>query len=143
MRGSGRRVHSDALRALIQALGVGPRTDWQPYADAAALPALYRGARMLLLPSLSEGFGMTALEAMACGTPVITSATSSMPEVVGDAALLVDPADTAALTAAMTRLFTDDALAEDLRARGLSRAKLFSWETTGRAVQAAVREAVG
>jgi glycosyltransferase involved in cell wall biosynthesis len=142
IRGWGRRHHVDDLRARIARLGITPHVDWTPYAAGAALPGLYRGARMLLLPSLYEGFGMTALEAMACGTPVITSAASSMPEVVGDAALLVDPADTTALAAAMTRLFTDEALAEDLRARALSRAKLFSWETTGRAVQAAIREAV-
>jgi glycosyltransferase involved in cell wall biosynthesis len=143
MRGWGRRHNVDDLRARIERLGIGDRVDWAPYAERAALSALYRGARMLLLPSLYEGFGMTALEAMACGTPVLTSAVSSMPEVVGDAAVLVDPEDVAAIAEAMTRLFTDDALAEDLRARGLSRAKLFSWETTGRAVQGAVREAVG
>jgi glycosyltransferase involved in cell wall biosynthesis len=143
MRGWGHPRHVGALRERIAALGLAPRVDWQPYADAIELPRLYRGARMLLLPSLYEGFGLTALEAMACGTPVITSRTSSMPEVVGEAALLVDPEDTRALAEAMRRLFTDDALAEDLRARGLSRAKLFSWETTARAVQAAVREAGG
>jgi glycosyltransferase involved in cell wall biosynthesis len=141
MRGSGRRGNLEELRACIERTGAADRVDWTPYADGATLPDLYRGARMLLLPSLYEGFGMTALEAMACGTPVITSNTSSMPEVVGDAALLVDPADTAAMAAAMARLFADDQLAADLRARGLSRAKLFSWETTGRAVQTAVREA--
>jgi glycosyltransferase involved in cell wall biosynthesis len=140
LRGWGRPPHVDELRARIARAGVADRVDWRPYAAGDELPDLYRGARMLLLPSLYEGFGMTALEAMACGTPVITSTTSSMPEVAGDAALLVDPLDTAALATAMTRLFTDDALAEDLRGRGLSRAKLFSWETTGRAVRAAVRE---
>jgi glycosyltransferase involved in cell wall biosynthesis len=143
MRGAGRARHVEALRARIERLGLRARTDWQPYSEAAVLPELYRRARVLLLPSLYEGFGLTALEAMACGTPVITSLTSSMPEVVGDAALLVDPLDTAAIAEAMRRLFSDDALAEDLRVRGLSRAKLFSWETTGRAVQTAVREAAG
>ena len=112
------------------------------WASAKKLPDLYRGARVLLLPSLYEGFGLTALEAMACGTPVLTSTVSSMPEVVGDAALLVDPLDTTAIARALERLMTDDALVEDLRARGLARAKLFSWETTGRAVQKAIREAV-
>ncbi len=143
VRGWGRPHNVEHLRSRIARLGVGDRVDWAPYADGPALPDLYRGARMLLLPSLSEGFGMTALEAMACGTPVVTSTTSSMPEVVGDAALLVDPTDTGAIAESMTRLFTDDALVEDLRARGLTRAKLFSWETTGRAVQTAVREAAG
>jgi glycosyltransferase involved in cell wall biosynthesis len=143
IRGWGRRHNVDELRTRIDRLGIGARVDWAPYAEGAALPDLYRGARMLLLPSLYEGFGMTALEAMACGTPVVTASTSSMPEVVGDAALLVDPLDTAAIAEAMRRLFSDDALAEDLRVRGLSRAKLFSWETTGRAVQTAVREAAG
>lgn len=143
LRGWGRARNVDDLRTRLERLALGDQVDWAPYAEGAALPDLYRGARMLLLPSLYEGFGMTALEAMACGTPVITSSTSSMPEVVGDAALLVDPLQTDALADAMRRLFEDDVLAEDLRARGLSRAKLFSWETTGRAVQTAVREAVG
>ena len=141
IRGSGRRDNVEPVRARIDHCGIGARVDWTPYADGAALPDLYRGARMLMLPSLYEGFGMTALEAMACGTPVITSRASSMPEVVGDAALLVDPERTDDIAAAMARLFRDDALAADLRTRGRSRAKLFSWETTGRAVQTAAREA--
>jgi glycosyltransferase involved in cell wall biosynthesis len=143
IRGWGRGHNVEILRARIAALGLADRVDWQPYADAAALADLYRGARVLLLPSLYEGFGLTLLEAMACGTPVLTSSVSSMPEVVGDAALLVDPLDTAGLADALRRILTDDLLADDLRARGLSRAKLFSWETTGRAVQTAIREAGG
>ena len=141
IRGWGRPHNVAALREAIARFGVERHVDWTPYAAGDELADLYRGARMVLLPSLYEGFGMTALEAMACGTPVLTSCTSSMPEVVGDAALLVDPLDARAIADAMTRLFTDDALVEDLRARGLARAKLFSWETTGRAVQQAVREA--
>src|SRR5437762_7191073 len=103
IRGAGHAHHVAALRARIDALGLGPRTDWQPYAEADALPSLYRRARVLLLPSLYEGFGLTALEAMACGTPVITATTSSMPEVVGDAALVVDPLDTGAIAGALRR----------------------------------------
>jgi glycosyltransferase involved in cell wall biosynthesis len=141
IRGWGRAHNVEALRAAIARFGVEPHVDWAPYADGDALPDLYRGARLLLLPSLYEGFGMTALEAMACGTAVLTSRTSSMPEVVGDAALLVDPLDTGQIADAMVRAFRDDALVEDLRARGLARAKLFSWDTTGRAVQQAIREA--
>jgi glycosyltransferase involved in cell wall biosynthesis len=143
IRGWGRPRNVGELRAAIVRLGLEAHVHWTPYAAADELPDLYRGARLLLLPSLYEGFGMTALEAMACGTPVLTSRTSSMPEVVGDAAVLVDPLDTAAIADAMARLFLDDALVEDLRGRGLARAKLFSWETTGRAVQQAVREARG
>jgi glycosyltransferase involved in cell wall biosynthesis len=143
IRGSGRPPHVKALRERIARLGLESRVDWQPYAAPEELPRLYRGARMLLLPSLSEGFGLTALEAMACGTPVITSNTSSLPEVVGDAALLVDPLDTGALGNAIARLFSDDRLAKELRERGLARAPLFTWEKTGRAVQGAIRAALG
>ena len=141
IRGWGRPHHVHGLRERLTALGLGPRVDWEPYAKAEELPRLYRGARMLLLPSLYEGFGLTALEAMACGTPVITSNTSSLPEVVGDAALLVDPLDTAAIADAIVRLFADGRLGNELRERGLARARLFSWEKTGRAVQAAIRQA--
>src|SRR4030095_10355751 len=73
IRGWGRAVHVQALRDRIQALGIGDRVDWQPYATDDELVALYQRARMLLLPSLYEGFGLTALEAMACGTPVVVS----------------------------------------------------------------------
>jgi len=143
LRGSGRAPHVAAVRAAIEAHGLAGAVDWQPYAEADTLPALYRGARVLLLPSLYEGFGLTALEAMACGTPVITSNVSSLPEVVGDAALLIDPHDPGTLADALTRIMTDDALAKSLRARGLARAGLFSWERTGRAVQGAITRALG
>jgi glycosyltransferase involved in cell wall biosynthesis len=142
LRGSGRGPHVRALRQRIDALGLGDRVDWRPYAPPDELPALYRGARMLLLPSLYEGFGLTALEAMACGTPVVTSNVSSLPEVVGDAALLVDPCDTESIATAMERIVGDDGLAKELRERGLVRARLFSWESTARAVQRAMRQAL-
>jgi glycosyltransferase involved in cell wall biosynthesis len=143
IRGWGQARHVRALRERIARLGLEPRVDWQPYATAEALPPLYRGARMLLLPSLAEGFGLTALEAMACGTPVVTSNTSAMPEVVGDAALLVDPLDTGGLAEAIARVFSDDRLVKDLRERGLARAPQFTWARTGRAAQAAIDAALG
>ncbi len=139
IRGSGRSRHVRAMRARIAALGLESRIDWRPYATAEELPGLYREARMLVLPSLAEGFGLPALEALACGAPVITSNTSSLPEVVGDAALLVDPYDVEALAAAMARVFEDDILVKELRERGLARAAEFSWERTGRTVQAVLR----
>ena len=79
-----------------------------------------------------EGFGLPPLEAMACGTPVITSARSSLPEVVGDAALLVDPGDSAGLADAMARIVGEEPLREDLRERGLKQAQRFSWDETAR-----------
>ena len=142
LRGSGRARHVRALRQRIEALGLGDRVDWRPYAEPDELPALYRGARMLLLPSLYEGFGLTALEAMACGTPVVTSNVSSLPEVVGDAALLVDPSDAESMAAAMTRIIDDERLAKELREHGPARARLFSWENTARAVQRAMTQAL-
>jgi glycosyltransferase involved in cell wall biosynthesis len=143
IRGWGRSQHVRAVRERVAALGLDSRLDWRPYATVEELPALYRRARMLVLPSLAEGFGLPALEALACGTPVVTSNTSSLPEVVGDAALLVDPHDVDALAAAMRRLFEDDDLAEELRARGLGRAAPFSWARTGRTVQAVLHTARG
>jgi glycosyltransferase involved in cell wall biosynthesis len=93
----------------------------------ADLPAIYRGAQVFAFPSLFEGFGLPVLEAMACGTPVVCSNSSSLPEVADDAALLVDPLDVDALTGALERLLRDPALAADLRARGLAQAARFSW----------------
>lgn len=94
------------------------------------LHILYQAARGLVFPSLYEGFGLPALEAMAHGTPVITSNTSSLPEVVGEAGLLIDPLSTKAIERAMQRLLDDDALRATLASQGLERAKLFSWEST-------------
>jgi len=79
-------------------------------------------------PAFYEGFGLTPLEAMACGTPVIVSNISSLPEVVGDAGLLVDPQQDQEITVALWRLLTDDALAAELRRKGLQRASGFSWQ---------------
>jgi len=136
IRGGGRPEHVAALRARIDALGVGADVDWQPWASDDELLALYRGARMLVLPSLYEGFGLPALEAMACGTPVVVSRVASLPEVVGDAAVFVDPADVSSIADGIARLLSDEGLAKDLARRGPARARLFSWERTARHVQA-------
>ncbi len=80
------------------------------------------------MPSLYEGFGIPVLESMACGTPVITSNVSSLPEVAGDAALMVDPTDLDALIAALERLIGSEALRHDLATRGLARARAFTWD---------------
>ncbi|MBV8085528.1 MAG: glycosyltransferase family 4 protein [Chloroflexi bacterium] len=95
-------------------------------------PELYRGTRLLAFPSLYEGFGLPVLEAMSVGTPVVTSNVSSLPEVAGDAALLVDPHDEGALADAMWRVLSDGALAEDLGRRGREQAAKFSWERAAR-----------
>jgi glycosyltransferase involved in cell wall biosynthesis len=93
---------------------------------------IYNAAKLLVHPSLYEGFGLPPLEAMACGTPVVVSNTSSLPEVVGDSGILVDPRDVTAMASAIKRALTDEALREDLISKGLRRAKLFSWENTAR-----------
>ena len=88
---------------------------------------LYRLASVFVFPSLYEGFGLPPLEAMAAGVPVITSNVSSLPEVVGDAALLIDPLDSDAIAAAMARVLSEPALRADMVRRGYERAKAFSW----------------
>ncbi len=113
------------------------------FVDERDLPALYSLADLFVYPSLYEGFGMPPLEAMACGTPVIVSNVSALPEVVGSqwagpiqsAGVLVPPTDTAALTNAMARVLTDDDVRARLRAGGLERAKLFRWDDSARVVQ--------
>jgi glycosyltransferase involved in cell wall biosynthesis len=96
------------------------------------MPVLYSMARALVFPSRYESFGIPIVEAMACGCPVITATTSACPEVAGDAAILVDPDDVEGLATAMYRVSLDDALAEDLRRRGLRRAAGFSWADSAR-----------
>jgi len=121
-------------RGLVRDLG---------YIESALRPTLMAGARAFVYPSLYEGFGLPPLEAMACGTPVLTSDVASLPEVVGDAAMLVDPRDVRALASAMERLWNDSALCDELRARGLARAARFSWRETARQTLAVYRELVG
>jgi glycosyltransferase involved in cell wall biosynthesis len=103
------------------------------------LPALYRQATVFAFPSLYEGFGLPPLEAMACGTPVVASTSSSVPEVVGDAGLLVDPLDVSAWTDALRRLLDDESLGAALRERGLHRAAGFTWAKTAEAWLATLR----
>jgi glycosyltransferase involved in cell wall biosynthesis len=103
---------------------------------------LYNAAKLFVLPSHYEGFGLPPLEAMACGTPVIVSNVSSLPEVVGDAGMLIDPADVEGLTVAMWRALTDDALRREMREKGLRRAQIFSWERTARETLAVYRKVV-
>ncbi|MBM3129723.1 MAG: glycosyltransferase family 4 protein [Chloroflexi bacterium] len=100
--------------------------------DDAELPALYAGAAVFVMPSLYEGFGLPPLEAMACGAPVICSHASSLPEVVGDAALMVNPCDAEEMTRAIARVLDDAALRDELRAKSLARAAQFSWERAAR-----------
>ncbi|MDQ2900362.1 MAG: glycosyltransferase family 4 protein [Acidobacteriota bacterium] len=98
------------------------------YVDDQLLPALYSGAVALLYPSLYEGFGLPPLEAMACGVPVIASNDTSLPEVAGDAAALVDPRDAESIADAILRVSRDDTLRSAMRAKGLARARLYNWD---------------
>ena len=111
------------------------------YVSDVALPALYRAARVFVYPSLFEGFGLPPLEAMACGTPVVASHTSSLPEVVGQAAVLVDPYSEADIARAMLSLARDESLRSRLRAAGLAQAMKFSWRTAAEKTLALYREA--
>jgi len=120
------------LRPLARKLGVAERVVFVGTTSDEELRALYHAALALVYPSLGEGFGLPIVEAMACGCPVITSTISSMPEVAGDAALLVDPRDDDAITAALCSVLGDPALRERLIVRGHTRAALFTWDEAAR-----------
>jgi len=131
----------DEIFARVEALGVSDEVHFVGYVPAKELPWWYNAAHLFVYPSLYEGFGLPPLEAMACGTPVVTSNASSLPEVVGSAALLVDPADTAALAAAMERALTDSDLRDRLRAAGMIQAQEFTWPKTARQTAISYRRA--
>ncbi|MBW2148600.1 MAG: glycosyltransferase family 4 protein [Deltaproteobacteria bacterium] len=105
---------------------------WLGYVPREELPILYNLCRIFVYPSLYEGFGFPPLEAMACGAPVITSDNSSLSEVTGDAALLIDPLDAEALAGAMARLIEDHALRDSMHSRGIEHAGKYRWEETAR-----------
>jgi glycosyltransferase involved in cell wall biosynthesis len=108
------------------------------YVPEELLPGLYRGAAVLAMPSLYEGFGLPCIEAMASGTPVVAADRGALPEVCGDAALLVDPTDAAALADALLAVVKDDPLAERLARAGLERAGRYSWDRTAELTDAAI-----
>jgi glycosyltransferase involved in cell wall biosynthesis len=114
-----RAVHSHKLHKHVRFLG---------YLQDETLACLYRLASVFVFPSLYEGFGLPPLEAMASGTPVVTSNVSSLPEVTGDAAVLVDPYSVESIVEGIERVLTDPALAAELRRKGVARAREFSWE---------------
>jgi glycosyltransferase involved in cell wall biosynthesis len=111
--------------------------------DEATLLALYRSAAMLVYPSRYEGFGLPLLEAMSCGLPVVAAAASSIPEVVGDAGVLLDPDDQPGWSDAIERILDDAAHAQSLRSSGLTRASQFSWQRTARETAAVYRKLLG
>lgn len=132
---------SQRLRQITRETGVSDRVDILGVVPHDDMPDLYRGAKTLLFPSTVETFGLPVLEAMASGTPVIASNRMSVPEVVGDAGLIVDPDDTDALADAICRLLETDSLYEKLREAGKERAQTFTWERTARGVWRALKDA--
>jgi glycosyltransferase involved in cell wall biosynthesis len=130
------------LRTLAESVGVAERVLLPEYVSERELEALYGAATCVVLPSLIEGFGLPVLEAMARGLPVACSDRPSLPEVAGDAALLFDPLDQAAVTASLRRLLVDEELRRELSRRGRERAGLFTWERTARLTLASYARAL-
>lgn len=122
----------DSLFETVQARGLGDLVRFADYVERDDLPALYSGALALTFPSLYEGFGLPPLEAMSCGTPVIASTASSLPEVVGDGGILLDPHDPHPWAEAVQRLIGDPNLQAELGRKGLERASQFTWERSAR-----------
>jgi glycosyltransferase involved in cell wall biosynthesis len=112
------------------------------YVDEAHKPALLRGAACTVFPSRYEGFGLPVLEALACGTPMVTSNTSSLPELLGDAGFAIDPDDVDGLAGAILACLVDEPLAAELRRRGPEQAARFSWKQTAQQTLAAYAEIV-
>jgi glycosyltransferase involved in cell wall biosynthesis len=123
---------AEAIREVVRRARLEEAVIFPGHVPLEDLRVLYSSCALFAFPSLYEGFGMPVLEAMACGAPVVSSNAASLPEVVGDAALLVDPRDPEAWAQAMTRVFEDANLREDLRRRGALRVKVFSWEQSAR-----------
>jgi glycosyltransferase involved in cell wall biosynthesis len=123
------------LTSHIERLHLGSRVDFTGVLEETTLPGLYRGAEALIFPSLYEGFGLPLVEAMASGTPVVTSNTTAMPEVAGDAALLVDPTSVEEIAASIRRILRDSTLRIRLRDNGLKRASRFRWSETAAMVR--------
>ena len=135
-------LYDETLRA-IKELKLSDSIVLTGYVPESDLPALYSGALCFIYPSYFEGFGLPPLEAMQCGVPVIVGDRTSLPEVVGDAGVLVDPFDVKALAAAIEKVVSDSTLRAKLSLQGLARAKLFDWRETARQTLAVYRKAAG
>jgi glycosyltransferase involved in cell wall biosynthesis len=133
---------SDVDRAVLAA-DASAWVHWLGYVSEATLRALYVAARVVAFPTLYEGFGLPVLEALACGAVLVSSSSTSIPEVAGEAALLVDPTDIRALANALVRAATDDALRATLQAAGPPQAARFPWSATADATVAAYRTVLG
>lgn len=130
--GSQDQRYTPQLKLQVKELNLQNKVKFLDYISYQELPAIINNALALVFPSLWEGFGLPVLEAMACGTPVITSNISSLPEVTGDAAILINPYKTAEITAAMEAVIKDEQMRSQLSILSLERAKQFSWAKTGR-----------
>jgi glycosyltransferase involved in cell wall biosynthesis len=133
-------LYDETLRAL-KYTDVGASILLTGYVPESDLPALYSGALCFIYPSYYEGFGLPPLEAMKCGAPVIVGNRTSLPEVVGDAALMIDPFDVDAIAGAIQKMITDSEFRSELRVKGLERAKDFDWKETARQTLAVYRKA--
>ncbi|MCU0726107.1 MAG: glycosyltransferase family 4 protein [Planctomycetes bacterium] len=144
LRVVGRADPPDARRieALTVSEGLAGRVTIEGPRPYGELPEIYRRAAALIYPSVVETFGLPPLEAMACGCPVVASDRTSVPEITGDAALLVDPDDPAILAAAIRRVLSDEGLRADLRARGFENARRFSWDRAAAETLAVLRRAM-
>lgn len=130
-----------AARAFVESAQIADRVKFLGFVADEDYPGLMTGSVLYFFPSLLEGFGLPALEAMACGAPVVTSSTTSLPEVCGDAAVLVDPCDDAAMGDALVEVARNASLQAALREKGLERAKLFTWRRVAEMMVGLYREA--
>lgn len=134
---------SPEVVSAINEFGCADKIIQTGYVDEKDLASLYSNAECFVYPSLYEGFGLPPLEAMQCGTPVVTSNTSSLPEVIGDAAIMIDPHDDNALIQAYDRIYYDSVLRKELSQKGIERAKLFSWEKCTDIIVEKIKEVCG
>lgn len=134
--------YDEEIFATVERLGMGDRVLFPGHVPNAELPLWYNAATAFAYPSLYEGFGLPVLEALACGTPVLTSAASSLPEVAGDGALMVDPFCVEEIADGLHRLLTDESLRETVRRRGLENAARFTWPRTAAETVAVYQQAL-